>query len=326
MINSFEQYIYIILLILFFNINTYAAEGVFPNKPIRIIVPTLPGGGTDLIARLLAQGLSDRYQQAVVVDNRAGATGNIGVESVVNATADGYTMLICTNAMVAINPHLQINQKFNVLRDLLPITIIGKSPFLLVANPSLPFKTTANLLDYAKSNPYKLNYSSSGNGSATHLAGVLFNKLAGIHTTHIPYKGSSQAILDLISGEIQYRFSAVNPVLPFINNSKLLAIAITSIKRNPLLPNVPTVSENLKNYDAEIWYGAMYPVQTPRKISAKLFQDIRTHINKPEVSSKLFSDGIQIVLNTENEFSEILSQEINKWKKLIRDFKIKETL
>jgi tripartite-type tricarboxylate transporter receptor subunit TctC len=294
-----------------------AAAQPYPSRPIRIIVPTSPGGGTDLIARALSQRLTEKWAQPVVVDNRAGATGNIGVEAVARAAPDGYTVLVCTNAMLVINPHLAAQKKYDVLRELAPVTLAASSPFLLVVHPSVPVNSTAALIAYARAQPGRLNYSSSGNGSATHLAGVLFNHMAGVNIVHVPYKGSAPAIADLLGGQIQLRFSALAPTLPHVHAGKLRALAVSGLRRYAALPELPTVAETVSGYASDIWYGVLLPAATPANIVAVLHDEIVRALQSAEIKTKLAADGAETVANTPAAFATILRDESKRWARVI---------
>ena len=290
----------------------------YPERPLRMIVPTAPGGGTDLVARAIAQRLNQRWGQPVVVDNRAGATGGIGVEAVAHAAPDGYTLMVCTNATVVINPHLVAQSRVDPLRDLAPVTLAASSPFLLVVHPSVPVKSVPELIAYARAQPGRLNYSSAGNGSATHLAGVLFASMAGIDIVHIPYKGSSPAIADLIGGQIQLRFSALAPILPHVHAGRLRALAVSGPKRYAALPDLPTVAESVPGYASDIWYGVLVPAATPAAIVAKLNAEIVRELREADFRDKLAADGAEPVANTPAEFARILRADSARWAGVIK--------
>ena len=296
-----------------------ASAQTFPARPLRLIVPTPPGGGTDLIARALAQKLNERWGQPVVVENRAGATGTIGVEAVARAAPDGYTLLVCTNAMLVINPHLSPAARIDALRDFAPVTLAAASPFLLVVHPAVPVKTTAELIAYARQNPRRLNYSSSGNGSATHMAGVLFNSMAGVQTVHIPYRGSAPAIADLLGGQIQIRFSAVAPTLQHVAGGRLRALAVSGARRYAALPEVPTVAEALPGYASDIWYGVLLPAGAPAPLVNTLHGEIVRQLNSADVRARLAADGAEAVANTPAAFAAILRDESKRWARVIKE-------
>ena len=291
----------------------------YPTRPIRVIVPTSPGGGVDIVARAIGARLTESWGHSVVIDNRAGAAGTIGADAAARATPDGHTLMICTNAVLTIHPHLYPRLSYDTLRDFAPITIASSSPFLLVVHPSVQARSVRELVALAKSRPGQLNYSSSGTGSVTHLAGVLFNSVAGVETVHIPYKGSSPAITDLLAGQIQMRFSATLPVLQFIRAGKLRPIAITTAKRSAQWPDLPTVAETLPGYTAEIWYGVVAPAKTPAAIVNKLNAEIVRELQSPPVREKLETDGSDVVANTPREFAAVMRAEHARWGKVIKE-------
>lgn len=290
----------------------------FPAKPIRVIVPTSPGGGVDIVARAIGQRLTESWGQPVVIDNRSGAAGTIGAELAARAAPDGHTLLICTSAVLTIQPHLYSKLRYNTLRDFAPVTVASSSPFLLVVHPSLQPRTVKELIALAKARPGQLNYSSSGNGSVTHLAGVLFNTVAGVNTVHIPYKGSSPAISDLLAGHIQMRFSATLPVLPFIRSGKLRPLAITSFKRSAQFPELPAVAETLPGYHADIWYGVVAPVNTPSAIISRLNAEIVRQLQSEHVKAKLEADGSDIVANSPGDFATLMRADYQRWAAVIK--------
>ena len=247
------------------------AQTTYPIKPIRMVSPYAAGGGSDTLARILGQKLFEAWGQPVVVDNRPGGGGVIGAETVARASADGYTLLVTPSAVLTINPHLYSSLRYDTFRDFAPVTMASNSPYFLVVNPKIPVTNVKELIAYAKSNPAKLNYSSSGSGSSTHLAGVLFNQIAGVDIVHIPYKGAAPAIVDLLAGSIQMRFASVVPVLPHVKSGRLRGIAISSVKRYGPLPDVPTIAESgLPGYSVESFYAVLAPAGTPRDIIEKL--------------------------------------------------------
>ena len=296
-----------------------ARAQAFPIKAIRLIVPTSAGGGNDIIARVIGQRLQESWRQPVIVENRSGADGTIGAAMVAKSAADGYTLMLCTNAVLTINPPLYPNLPYNPVRDFTPITIVASSPFLLVVHPSLPVNTIAELIAYAKANPGKLNYSSSGTGSVTHLAGVLFNKLAGIDTVHIPYKGSAPAITDLLSGRIQMRFSAVPPILSLVRAGQLRAIAVTSVDRFALLPELPAVAATVPGYAAGIWYGLVGPAGMPPGLVDTINAEVVRQLTSADVTAKLVADGSQAVGDLPTDFAQRERTELAQWLAVIRE-------
>ncbi len=291
----------------------------YPSKPIRFIIPTQPGGGVDIIARVIGQRLTESWGQPVVMNYRSGAGGNIGVEAAARASPDGYTLMVSTNAMLTINPHLYGKVGYDPLRDFAPVTQAASSPFLLVLHPTIAATTVKELIAYAKSHPGELNFSSSGNGSATHLAGVLFGIMAGIKIVHIPSKGSAAAITDLLGGQIQMRFSASLPVLQFIRGGKLRAIGISSPKRSAQFPDIPAVSETLPGYQSDIWYGVSAPAKTPAALVARINAEIVRQLKAPEVREKLQADGSEVIGSTPAAFSELIKTDFQRWAKVVKE-------
>lgn len=300
---------------------TFAQQ--YPARAVRIIVPATPGGGVDIIARALAQRLTERWGQPVVVENRPGATGVIGMEAVARAAPDGHTVLVCTNAMLTISPYLFPQAGYDPVRDLAPVTLAASSPFLLVVHPSLPVKSVKELIAFARSHPGQLNYSSSGNGSATHMAGVLFDHLAGVKTVHVPYKGSSPAITDLLAGQIQMRFAAFVPILPHVRAGKLRALAVSGPRRFGQMPEVPTVMETVPGYTSDIWYGVLAPGATPAPLVARLNADIVHHLQSADFKARLAADGSEPVANSPSEFAAVIQADVQRWSKLIKETGIK---
>lgn len=300
-----------------------AAAQTFPSKAVRIVVPATPGGGVDIIARALAQRLTESWGQSVVVENRPGATGVIGFEAVMRAAPDGYTLVACTNAMLTISPYLLQQPGYDPVRALAPVTLAASSPFLLVVHPSLPVRSVKELIAFARLHPGELNYSSSGNGSATHMAGVLFDRMAGVKTVHVPYKGSAPAITDLLAGQIQLRFAAFVPILPHVRAGKLRTLAVSGPKRFAQMPEVPTVMETVPGYTSDIWYGVLAPGATPAPLIARLNADIVRHLQSAEFKARLAADGSEPVANSPAEFAALIQSDVQRWTKVIRETGLK---
>jgi tripartite-type tricarboxylate transporter receptor subunit TctC len=290
----------------------------YPSYPVRIIVPTSAGGGVDTIARLLGRKLSDAWAQPVVVENRPGATGVIGMEAAAKAPADGYTLVLCTNAMLTISPYLYSHPGYDPVHDLAPITLAASSPFLLVVHPSMPVKSVKELIAFARAHPGEINYSSSGNGSATHMAGVLFDYMAHVKMVHVPYKGSSLAITDLLAGQTQMRFSALVPTLPHVRAGKLRALAVTSERRFRLMPDVPTVMETVPGYTSGIWYGVLAPAATPAPLLARLHDVVTRQLKSAAVGKRLEADGSALVANSTSELATGIQADVRRWQEIIR--------
>ena len=249
----------------------HAAEGDYPARPVKIVVPFAPGGSTDVVARILAEKLGVELKQTFIVDNRPGAGGNIGADAVAKSNADGYTLLMGTTGVLAINGHLYKNMPYDPDKDFAPVSYTSLITNILVVNPEVPARTVPELIRLAKSKPGGLTFASSGAGSSTHLSGELFKALAGVEILHVPYRGSSQALVDVISGQVTMLFDNAPSAIPFVQQGKLRALAVTSTKRLPNLPDVPTIEESgVKGYESLSWSGIVAPAGTPRPVVNKL--------------------------------------------------------
>ena len=292
----------------------------YPNKPIRLISPYAPGGGSDTLARTIGPKLTESWGQPVIIENRPGAAGSLGAEAAAKATADGYTVLVTPSAVLAINPHIYPKLRYDPIRDFAPITIATNSPYMLVVHPSIPAKTVKELIAHARAKPGELNYSSSGNGSSTHLAGVLFGQLAGVQLLHVPYKGAAPAIVDLLGGQIHMRFSSVVPVLPHVRSGKLRSLGISSAKRYAPLPDMPTISEGgLPGFVVDSWYGILAPAGTPRTIVTRLNTEIVRHLRSDEMKARMAADGAEVIASTPEELAKALREELARWAKPVKD-------
>ncbi len=301
---------------------SHAAAQSWPGKPIRLVVTFAAGGGTDMVARVIAPKLSEALGQQVVVDNRPGAGGIIGTDIVAKAAPDGYTLLMAAAGPTTIAPHIYSKDKvpFDVLKDLQPITLVATVPFIITVNPSVPVKTLGELIAYAKANPNKLNYGSSGTGGSPHLAGELFDRMAGIKMVHVPYKGLAPAITDLLGGQIQLVFADVGLVAPHIKAGKLRAIAATSDQRSATLPDVPTVAESgVPGYRAATWYGLIAPAGVPAAITQRLSTEMQKIIAMPEVREQLMKQGNEVPNLSMEQFGALVRDDYNKWGKLVTD-------
>jgi tripartite-type tricarboxylate transporter receptor subunit TctC len=300
-----------------------AAAQPYPSRPIRFVVPFAPGGSTDTLARTLGQKLTDALQQQVVVDNRSGANGNIGMEIVARAAPDGYSIVLGYIANLGIGPGLYAKLPFDPVRDYAPITQLASSPNILVAHPSLPVKSFRELIAYARANPGKLNYASASVASIGHLTGELLNHSAGVHMVHVPYKGSGQAVIDLLGGQVQMMFSGMSSVMQHIKAGKLRALAVTGAQRSPAVPDVPTIAESgFPGFEATAWYGVLAPARTPKAIVSRLHDEIVRALALPEVRERLNSVGFELVGSTPDEFAAFIKSEIAKWTKVVRAAKI----
>jgi len=295
----------------------------YPNKPIRIVVPQSAGGSTDLTARLIAQKLSGALGQTVIVDNRPGAGSILGTDLVAKATPDGYTLLVVASS-ITINPSLHRKLPFDPVRDLAPVTQLSAFPNMLVVHPSFPVKTVRDLIALAKAKPGEINYGSSGTGTGTHLSAELFKYMTGVDMVHVPYKGGGPAVIALISGQVQLNFATIPSVLPHVRSEKLRAVAVTTIKRSPAAPQVPTIAESgVPGYDHGPWNGMLAPAKTPQAIIAKLNAEVAKIVHLPETAGALLHDGAEPVGNTSEEFAAVIRTETAKWAKVIKAAGIK---
>jgi len=295
----------------------------FPVKPIRIIIPFPPGGGTDSIGRAVAAKLQEAWGQPVLVDNQAGANGTIGLTMGMKAAPDGYTLTFISTG-TSINPHIYPNLTYNLLRDFMPLTQLSTQPYLLVVHPSLPVKSVKELIALAKAQPGMLNYGSSGLGGTSHLACVMLESISGTRMTHVPYKGSNPALQDLLAGNIQVLFSTLLQSQAFVRTGRLRAIAISSKTRSPTTPELPTVSEaGAPGFEVAGWFGLALPARTPQPILARLHREIARIMHLPDIGQKLAADGSQAVGSTPEDFTALIKVEIAKWGKIVKEARIK---
>jgi len=297
--------------------STIAVAQSYPTKPIRIIVGYPAGGPTDMIARTVAQKLSPALGQQVIVDNRPGASGMIGAELAVKAPPDGYTLLTVP-ITYAVTPSVFPKMPYDAEKDLAPVALVAAAPFILVVHPTLPVKTVKDLIALAKSRPGQINYASASAGGMPHLAGELFNIMAGVKLTHIPYKGAAPATIDLLAGQVSLMFNNMLSAMPHVKSGKLRAVAVTSAKRSSAVPELPTVAETIPGFEASGWYGAFAPAATPREIIAKLNGEINRLMRQPDVAQRLAGDGVEAVTMTPAEFGTYLHSEIVKWGKVVK--------
>jgi tripartite-type tricarboxylate transporter receptor subunit TctC len=295
------------------------AYAVYPDKPVRLIVPFPAGGATDFMARSLAQKLSERLGQPIVVDNRGGAGGTIGAEAVASAAPDGYTLLFSTMGVLAINPSLYDKLRYDPVKDFTPVSLTHATANLLVVHPSVPAKDVKELIALAKAKPGTLTFGSSGNGTSSHLSGELFKSMAGIDITHVPYKGTGPALTDLLTGRISMMIDTVSVHVENVNAGKLRALGVTSAKRTPSLPNVPTIAEaGLPGFDVSIWLGVLAPAKTPPDIVARLNSEIRKVMAEPEMKAQLVKAGIDPLTSTPDEFAATIKSDMAKWSKVVK--------
>ena len=289
----------------------------YPTRPVHIIVGYPPGGSTDIVARLIGNWLSQRLGQQFIVENRAGAGNNIGTEQVTKAAPDGYTMLL-VNPANAINTSLYKKLNFNFLRDIDPVASVIQVPNVMEVNPNVPAKTVPEFIAYVKANPDKVNVASSGNGTSIHLSGELFKMMTGIKMTHVPYKGSAPMLTDLLAGQVQVTFDNLPSSIGHIKAGKLRALAVTTAKRSPELPDVPTVGESVPGYEASAFFGFGVPHGTPKEIVDKLNHEINEALKDPGMQKKLGDLGGIPVSGTPADFGKFLAAETAKWEKVVR--------
>lgn len=291
----------------------------WPTKSVKMIVPFAAGGATDVVARLLAQKLTEEWGQSVVVENRAGAGGNIGGDAVAKSPADGYTLLMASGAIVIAGPHMYKSLPYDPARDLVGITNVATGPQVIAVATDVPAKDLRELIAYARANPKKVNFGSAGIGAQTHLAAENFAHAAGIELTHVPYKGESAAITDLIGGQIQLVTANLSAALAFIRDGKIRALAVTSRERNPALPDVPAASEVLPGFESSGWFGLLAPTGTPKDIIDKVYRDSAKILTSEEFRGKLAQLGMVPVANTPAEFGAAIRRESARWERVIRE-------
>lgn len=300
-----------------------ARAEAYPDKPIRLVVPFTPGGVTDNIGRVLAERMGRELGQGLIIDNRSGANGRIGTDAVAKAPPDGYTLLLGGIGALTIHPHM-LKVPYDPVNDFLPISLVATNDVVIVVNPRLPVRTPAELVAYAKAHSGKMQYGSSGIGAPTHLATELFRTRVGFDMVHVPYKGDSAAVMDVVAGNVDLSFSTVSATLSLIQAGKLRAIAMTGLQRSQSLPDVPTLDETvLKGFNADTWIGLFAPARTPEPIVRKLYEATKTSLANPEVRRKLVAGGNNIVGNDAALFRAFLDAESKKWGEVVRAGNIK---
>jgi tripartite-type tricarboxylate transporter receptor subunit TctC len=294
------------------------AQTNFPSKSITMIVPFPPGGPTDLVARVIAQKMSESMGQSVVIDNRGGANGNLGAMLAVRAVADGYTMLYNTSS-ITLSPALYKSLSYDVKRDLAPVALTAVVPLALVVGPNVPSNTVSEFIAYAKANPGKLSYGSAGNGNVTHLGAFQFVRANGIDAVHIPYKGSAPADVDLVGGQIQFMTDTVNSVMPFVRDKRLKMLAVTTPKRMSLFPDVPTLAESgMPGFEVGAWQGVMVPANTPKPIIQRLNAEVMKALQSPDVRQKLALQGAEPLGSTPEAYGEYIQRELTRWDNVVK--------
>jgi tripartite-type tricarboxylate transporter receptor subunit TctC len=289
----------------------------YPTRPVRLIVPFGPGGGTDIVARLIGQWLSERIGQTFVIENRPGAGGNLGTEAVVRAPPDGYTLTVI-GAPSAINATLYHNLTFNFVRDIAPVAIIVRFPNVMVVNPSVPAKTVPEFIAYANTNPGKLNMASPGSGSTPHVFGELFKMMTGVNMVHVPYRSVAAGMTDMLSGQVQVTFGTSASTLEYIRAGTLRALAVTTATRSPTLPDLPAIAESVPGYEASGWFGVGAPRNTPAEIVDKLNREINACLADPKLQARIADLGGVALTGSPSDFGRLIAEETDKWAKVVR--------
>jgi len=289
----------------------------YPTRPVRLIVPFGPGGGTDIVARLIGQWLSERIGQTFVIENRPGAGGNLGTEAVVRAPPDGYTLTVI-GAPSAINATLYHNLTFNFVRDIAPVAIIVRFPNVMVVNPSVPAKTVPEFIAYANTNPGKLNMASPGSGSTPHVFGELFKMMTGVNMVHVPYRSVAAGMTDMLSGQVQVTFGTSASTLEYIRAGTLRALAVTTATRSQTLPDLPAIAESVPGYEASGWFGVGAPRNTPAEIVDKLNREINACLADPKLQARIADLGGVALTGSPSDFRRLIAEETDKWAKVVR--------
>lgn len=295
---------------------TGAAAQTWPARPIRMIVPFAAGGGTDIQARLFSAKLQPALG-TVIVDNRPGGGGNIGAELVAKAPPDGYTVLF-QSASLAVNQTLYRKLNYSAVRDLAPVLLVSSTPLVLVVHPSVPAKSVKDLVTLAKANPDKLNYASTSSGTTSHLSAELFKTMTGTRITHIPYKGSGPAVTALMGGEIDMLFSPMPPTVPLVKAGRIRALAVTTLKRSPVMPDVPTMNDTLKGFESDNWYGMFFPAGTPREIINRFHAEMSKVLIDADVRALMAKEGAEPLGSSPDEFGAFFKKEVEKYAKVIK--------
>jgi len=297
---------------------TSVAADAYPSKPIKLIVPFPPAGGTDIMARTVANRLGEVNKWTVVIDNKAGAGGNIGVDATAKAPADGYTLVMGQTSNIAINPSLYAKLPYNPLKDLEPIALVGSGPIAIVVRADSRFKTLGDLIKEGKEKPGTITMASPGNGTVAHLSGVRLQNVTGAKFEHIPYKGAAGAIPDVLGGNVDFYLSSLPTLQSHIAGGKMRALAVTSPKRSPVFPNVPTVGETIKGFEANTWFGILAPAGTPKPVLATLNTEINKVLKDPAVRKAIETEGGEVLGGTPEQFREVIKADIASWAKEVK--------
>ena len=295
-----------------------AAAQPFPSKPVKIIVPSAPGDGSDILARAIAQKLTERWGQTVIVENRPGAGGVVGTEAAAKSPADGYTVIMGNAGSHAINQALYAKLPYDVVRDFAPITLVASAPNVFVVNPAVPANTVAEFLALAKKEPGKYAFASGGNGSSAHLNGEMLKAFAGVELTHVPYKGASPAITDVIAGQVQLMIGNLPPILPHIKSGKLRALGVTTATRFAATPDLPPIAETVPGYESLAWFGLFAPAATPKELVNKWHADVVAVLALPDIRDRVVQLGFQAVGNTPEAYAALIRNDIAKWQHVVK--------
>ncbi len=300
-----------------------AAAQAFPDKPVTLVVPFPPGGTTDIVARSVAEGMARELKQQVVVENRAGAGGNVGAEAVARARADGYTLLVSTAGPLAINHHLYSKQSYDPMRDFAPVALLGMVPIMLVTGPQQPFKSVAELIAHAKSNPGRLSYGSQGNGTTSHLTMELLKSRAGIDLVHVPYRGSSPAATDLMGGQIHVMFDNSPSTLPFVQGNRMRALGVASAQRVPAMKEIPAIAETVRGLESTAWFALVAPAGTPPEVVRVLNAAVNNTLQRQEIRDKFAASGAELAGGSPEDLAKFMREESNKWLGVVRAANVK---
>ena len=290
----------------------------FPAKPVKIIVPSAPGDGSDILARAIAQKLTERWGQTVIVENRPGAGGVVGTEAAAKSPADGYTVIMGNAGSHAINQALYAKLPYDVVRDFAPITLVASAPNVFVVNPAVPANTVAEFLALAKKEPGKYAFASGGNGSSAHLNGEMLKAFAGVELTHVPYKGASPAITDVIAGQVQLMIGNLPPILPHIKSGKLRALGVTTATRFAATPDLPPIAETVPGYESLAWFGLFAPAATPKELVNRWHADVVAVLALPDIRDRVVQLGFQAVGNTPEAYAALIRNDIAKWQRVVK--------
>ena len=290
----------------------------YPNQPIKLIIPFAAGGPSDVLARVFSQKLGETLGQPIIIDNKPGAGTNLAPDFVAKSKADGYTLLLMMVGTQAINETLYKKLSYNTVKDFAPISLVASSSLILVANPSVPAKNVNELISYAKANPGKVNFGSSGTGTPLHLGGELFNVQAGTNLVHVPYKGAAPALTDVLGGQIQTAMVGTPAALPYVKNGKLTAIGVTSLKRSSNAPEIPAISETLPKFEVELVYALVAPAGTPKDIINKLNLTLISVLNNSEIKSQLNTKGFDVITSTPEQLGDYIKSEVSKWAPIVK--------